>query len=100
MLRKALVNDMLRSLAYCVRTGERRMLFPMLGFNVPSLDYMRRPVEPSLLADFAVWAFSVQNDERIVCRNLTMLRWWLSIFSPAERTYIQTLIQTYYVRTR
>ena len=100
MLRKALVNDVLRSLAFCVRTGERRMLFPMLGYNTPSLDYMRRPLSPELLSSFVCWAFSVQQDERVVVRNTTMLRYWCSVFSPEEHVYIIDLIQRYYVRTR
>lgn len=100
MLRKPLVNDVLRSLAFCVRTGERRMLFPILGFNTPSLDYMRRPLSPDLLSAFVCWAFSVQQDERIVVRNTTMLRYWCSVFSPEERAYIHSLIQRFYVCPR
>lgn len=100
MLRKALVNDVLRSLVFCIRTGERRMMFPMLGLNTPSLDYMRRPLDPSLLADFAFAFFSMQQDERIVARNLTMLRYWCAVFSPEERTYIHATLRKFYVCTR
>ena len=97
MLRKALVNDVLRSLVLCVRTGERRMMFPMLGFNTPSLDYMRRPLAPALLADFALVFFTMQQDERIVARNLTLLRYWCSVFSPEERVYIHATLRKFYV---
>ena len=95
MLRKTLVSDLLRSLAYCVRTGDREMLFPILGFRMATIQPGRK-VEMKNLAHFCSWAFSVQTDERVVCRNLSMLKHWFRELTAEEQVYLTYLLQTYY----
>ena len=96
MLRKPLVNDVLRSLACCMRTGQRDHLFPILGFQVPQLFAPSIPTCGPILAAFTCWGFSVQRDERVVVRNVTALRSWCAAFSPEERDYLQQLLDKYY----
>ena len=100
MLRKPLVSDILRSVVYCTRTGDRTMLFPILGFQVPSLLTPKLLPHQAVLTEFIAWAFSVQPDERVVVRNATMLRAWCRALSPEEHAYLIHLLQTHYVRTR
>ena len=96
MLRKPLVNDVLRSLAFCLKTGIREHPFPMLGFQLPALRARRVDSHMEILAAFTSWGFSVQADERIVVRNVTAMRAWCDSFSPEERDYLLTLLRKYY----
>jgi len=101
MLRKPLVNDIVRSFCWAIRQrthSGRNWPFPVFGHKLPepSLADIHQPA----FAQFVAWAYCTERNYIICNRHIIFLAGFFRNFSVEEAEYATHLLNTYYVRTR
>jgi hypothetical protein len=93
-MRKALVNDIIRSFAYCCRTGERNWPWPILGMSLPvSGEGAVTRAEQAAIIEVATW---LQSNYILAMRQITLTIATFRSLSQEEKDYAIYLLRTYY----
>ena len=97
-MRKALVNDIVRSFTYAVRTSNLRepgaFCFVILG--KPS-EMSWGQIHAQALAPFTSWAYAMLANYVVANRLIVLLASYLRMLSEAEQLYAAQLMQRYYL---
>lgn len=95
-MRKAKVNELVRSFAYVVRTNCRSHLWPWPIFEAPS-GFTTHPVHAAVLVPFVSFAYSRQSNYILAGRNIALVCSYLRDLSSEEQFYAASLMLRFYV---
>lgn len=91
-MRKALVNDVVHSFCYAVRTGRAwPVVILQQRFEVSLATYPAQDLVP-----FACYAYCKQRNYLLANRQIVLLSSWLRVLTAEERNYAATLMEKYY----
>lgn len=93
-MRKAKVNDIVRSFVFGVRRQDS-WPFPILGRQ---WENAMQPIENQILVPFASFAYAHTANYLIANRNLILLASFLRDLSPAEQAYAASLMYKFYIK--